>query len=132
MSYAGMTKAALRHEQDELLRRRDAVNKWGDLKASSHGTFLKDELTALKDHAKSSYKHIPAGETIAPILLAKLQEREKTLSELIATLNDTETALSRLDNECKEVRHWITVKDDEPPIERRQSIHQGDGEDGRS
>ena len=126
MNYAELSREQLREEQTELLRKRDALNKWGDLSASPHGKFLKGEIGKLKEHARNSYRHIPAGDSLAPILLAKLQERESTLDEIVGKLNDKEKSKSTLDNEMESVKHWLTVKDVEPPDMRRQSILEGE------
>ena len=123
MSHAGMSREELLAEQAELLRKRDILNKWGDLSASPHGKFLKDELEALKEHGRNSYRHIPAGDELCPILLAKLQEREAVLDEMLGRLNDKEKSKSILDNEMESVKHWLSVRDVEPPDTRRQSIH---------
>ena len=132
MNYPEMSKEELLAEQAELLRKRDTLNKWGDLSASPHGKFLKEELVALKEHARSAYRHIPAGDTLCPILLAKLQERETVLNDFLGSLNDKDKSKSTLDNEMKSVKHWLSVRDVEPPDTRRQSIHQGEGDYGRS
>ena len=123
MSHAGMSREELLAEQAELLRKRDTLNKWGDLSASTHGKFLKGEIGKLKDHARDSYRRIPAGDSLAPILLAKLQEREALLDEMLGRLNDKEKSKSILDNEMESVKYWLSVRDVEPPDTRRQSIH---------
>ena len=123
MNYPEMSKEELLAEQAELLRKREALNKWSELSASPHGKFLKEEIAKLKNHARDSYRRIPAGDSLAPILLAKLQEREAVLTDFFYLLNDEDKSKSILDTEMESVKHWITVRDVEPPDTRRQSIH---------